>query len=69
MPTPRRARGGGESQATRYSGDTFAAQAAQQGATADTLTAIAAGWRCWGASADVWLAILNGELLARKPLP
>lgn len=59
----------GESQATRYSGETFAAQAASQGGTADTLAAIAAGWRAWGASPDAWFGILNGELLARKPLP
>lgn len=58
----------GESQAVRYSGPTFAAQAAELGADAETLTDIAAGWRSWGASPDAWFGILNGELLARKPL-
>ncbi|WP_256840491.1 methyltransferase domain-containing protein [Ornithinimicrobium faecis] len=55
----------GESQAVRYGGQTFAEQAARQGATAESLDRIVAGWRAWGGAPDAWFMIPNGELLAR----
>lgn len=55
----------GDSQAERYSGATFAEQAAELGVTAGQLATIADGWRRWGAAPDAWFTILHGEVLAR----
>lgn len=55
----------GGSQAERYVGPTFAAQAAEVGVTDGDLRRIADGWRRWSEAPDAWFAILHGELLAR----
>lgn len=52
--------------ADRTVGSAFAEQAVAYGlADAAALTRIAAGWRTWGASADGWFLMPNGEIIAR----
>ncbi|WP_036555159.1 class I SAM-dependent methyltransferase [Nocardioides insulae] len=57
----------GESQADRYAGEVFAAQAAEQGASADDLARIAQGWRRWGSTPDATFLMPHGELLVQLP--
>lgn len=55
----------GESQAERYSGEVFTAQAREAGATAEELSAVADAWRRWAADPDATFVIVHGELLAQ----
>jgi len=38
-------------------------QLGDQGIDADVRTAMARGWRTWGADADAWFAMVHGELV------
>lgn len=52
--------------ADRVVGSAFAEQATAYGfADTSTLERISAGWRAWGASADGWFVMPNGEIIAR----
>lgn len=57
----------GRSQCERYTGEVFARQAREQGATAADLRAIGDGWLRWGESPEAWFTIVHGELLAPMP--
>jgi len=52
--------------AERVVGSAFADQAVAYGlADTATLARISAGWRAWGATADGWFLMPNGEIIAR----
>ncbi len=57
----------GNGQADRYGGDVFAQQALELGASEADVSAIADGWRRWGADPEAWFVILHGELLVQLP--
>jgi ubiquinone/menaquinone biosynthesis C-methylase UbiE len=57
----------GNGQAARVSGETFLGQAAEQGADAGRVSAMAEAWREWGSAPDAWFVLLHGELLAQRP--
>ncbi|WP_329377363.1 methyltransferase domain-containing protein [Streptomyces sp. NBC_01351] len=52
--------------ADRTTASSYATLATEGGhATPEALSSIAAAWRGWGADADAWFSVLNGEILCR----
>lgn len=58
----------GESQAKRFSGEVFVAQARDHGVD-DGGRRIAEAWRAWGRHPEAWFVVVHGELLARVADP